>query len=129
MAGERILIVDDEENARTALAELLREEGYRVDTAADGIKALSKIEELAPDLLVTDLKMPGLGGLELLAKARERDPDCSVIVMTAFADVCVLAQATSLGAADCLTKPVNVEELMRVMERELERKRWRGGRA
>jgi DNA-binding NtrC family response regulator len=127
MAGERILIVDDEENARTALAELLREEGYRVETAADGVKALPKLAALAPDVLVTDLRMPGLGGLELMAKARERDPECAVIVMTAFADAGALAQASNLGAADCLMKPVNVEELMRVVERELERKRRRAG--
>jgi CheY-like chemotaxis protein len=71
------LIADDEANARSALAELLREEGYSVDTAADGFKALPKLEELAPDLVLTDLKMPGLGGIELMRKARERDPNAS----------------------------------------------------
>lgn len=125
MAGERILIVDDEENARTALAELLYDEGYRVDTAADGLEALAKLDELDPDVLVTDLKMPGLSGFELMAKARARDPQCAVIVMTAFSGADALVQATSLGAADCLAKPVNVEELMRVVRRELERKRRR----
>jgi len=65
MAMEKgsILVVDDEANARTALAELLRDEGYRVETAADGFKALGKIEEFSPDLLLTDLKMPGMGGV------------------------------------------------------------------
>src|SRR6188508_1360186 len=71
----RILIVDDEANARMALAELLRDEGYAVETAADGFKALPKLEEFAPDLLLTDLKMPGMDGIELGRRARERDPE------------------------------------------------------
>ena len=125
MAGERILIVDDEANARTALAELLREEGYVVETAADGFKALPKLEELEPDVVVTDLKMPGLTGLELMEKARARDPECVVIVMTAFAAVGSAVQAMKQGAADYLTKPVNLEELLLVLTRELERKRLR----
>src|SRR5438045_8094623 len=125
MPRERILIVDDEANARTALAELLRDEGYAVETAADGFKALPKLEELAPDAVVTDLKMPGLSGLELMAKVRERDPEAIVIVMTAFGAVESAVQAMRQGAADYLTKPVNVEELSLVLKRELERKRLR----
>jgi DNA-binding NtrC family response regulator len=125
MQRERILIVDDEANARTALAELLRDEGYLVETAADGFKALPKLEELEPDVVVTDLKMPGLSGLELMAKIRERDPECVVIVMTAFGAVESAVQAMRQGAADYLTKPVNVEELSLVLKREVERKRLR----
>jgi len=83
----RILVVDDEVNARTALAELLRDEGYTVETAADGFKALPKLEDFSPDLVVTDLRMPGMDGLQLLKKAHEREPDCAVIVMTAYGAV------------------------------------------
>jgi DNA-binding NtrC family response regulator len=125
MPKDRILIVDDEANARTALAELLRDEGYAVETAADGFKALPKLEELAPDVVVTDLKMPGLNGLELMQKLRERDPEAVVIVMTAFGAVDSAVQAMKQGAADYLTKPVNVDELSLVLKRELERKRLR----
>jgi DNA-binding NtrC family response regulator len=125
MQRERVLIVDDEANARTALAELLRDEGYLVETAADGFKALPKLEEFGPDVVVTDLKMPGLSGLELMAKIRERDPECVVIVMTAFGAVESAVQAMRQGAADYLTKPVNVEELSLVLKREVERKRLR----
>src|SRR3954469_4110471 len=110
-ARERILIVDDEANARTALAELLRDEGYSVETAADGFKALPKLDELQPDVVVTDLKMPGMSGLELMDKIRERDASCVVIVMTAFGAIETAVQAMRQGAADYLTKPVNVEEL------------------
>ena len=121
----RILVVDDEVNARTALAELLRDEGYSVETAADGFKALPKIEEHAPDLIVTDLKMPGIDGLELMRKVNALDPECVVVVMTAFGAVESAVKAMRQGAADYLIKPVNVEELVLVIDRELERKRLR----
>ena len=121
----RILIVDDEANARTALAELLREEGYQVETAADGFKALPKLDEFAPELVVTDLKMPGMDGLELMRKSRERDPERVVIVMTAYGAIETAVSAMREGAADYKTKPINFEELMLAIDRELERKRLR----
>src|SRR5438552_17175626 len=121
----RILIVDDEANARTALADLLRDEGYSVETAADGFKALPKLEELAPDLLLTDLKMPGMDGIELMRKARERDPEIVAVVMTAYGAVDTAVAAMRQGAADYLTKPINVDELVIVIDRALERRRLR----
>jgi DNA-binding NtrC family response regulator len=124
-AHGRILIVDDEVNARTALAELLREEGYQIETAADGFKALPKLEEFEPDIVLTDLRMPGLDGIGLLKKCRERDPETVVIVMTAFGGVESAVQAMREGASDYLTKPINLDELSLVVGRELERKRLR----
>jgi DNA-binding NtrC family response regulator len=120
-----ILVVDDEANARAALAELLRDEGYRVETAADGFKALGKIEEETPDLVLTDLKMPGMGGVELLEKVRGQDDDAVVIVMTAFGAVDSAVEAMKKGAADYLTKPLNMTELLLVLAREMERRRLR----
>jgi two-component system, NtrC family, response regulator AtoC len=125
MRKDRILIVDDEANARTALAELLRDEGYAVETAADGFKALPKLEEHEPDLVITDLRMPGLTGIELMAKVQERDPETVIIVLTAFGAVDTAVKALKQGAAHYLTKPVNVDELTLVLKRELERKRLR----
>jgi DNA-binding NtrC family response regulator len=121
----RVLIVDDEANARTALAELLREDGYAVETAADGFKALPKLEDFEPDLLLTDLKMPGIDGIELMKKARERDAEAIVVVMTAYGAVDTAVAAMRQGAADYLTKPINIEELVLVLERALERRRLR----
>jgi DNA-binding NtrC family response regulator len=121
----RILIVDDEANARTALAQLLHDEGYAVETAADGFKALPKIEGFAPDLLLTDLKMPGMDGIELMRKARELDPEMAIIVMTAYGAVDTAVAAMRQGAADYLTKPINVEELLIVADSVLERRRLR----
>jgi DNA-binding NtrC family response regulator len=125
MEKGNLLVVDDEANARTALAELLRDEGYRVETAADGFKALGKLEELQPDLVLTDLKMPGMGGLELLEKIRATDEEIVVLVMTAFGAVDTAVEAMKKGAADYLTKPVNFTELALVITRELERRRLR----
>src|SRR5262249_58827263 len=121
----RILIVDDEANARTALAELLRDDGYTVETAADGFKALPKLDDFAPDLVLTDLKMPGLDGIGLMRKARERDPECVAIVMTAFGAVETAVAAVRDGAGAYVTKPINVDELSLVVERALERRRLR----
>src|SRR5256885_13761261 len=75
----RILVVDDEANARTALAELLRDEGYEVETAADAFKALGKYESFAPHIVVTDLKMPGMDGIELVKKIRATDEVTGII--------------------------------------------------
>jgi DNA-binding NtrC family response regulator len=120
-----ILVVDDEANARNALAELLRDEGYRVETAADGFKALGKVEEATPDLVLTDLKMPGMGGVELLEKVRAQHEDTIVVVMTAFGAVDTALDAMRKGAADYLTKPLNMTELLLVLDREMERQRLR----
>jgi DNA-binding NtrC family response regulator len=125
MSKGRILVVDDEANARTALAELLREEGYSVEMAADGFKALPKLTDFAPDVLLTDLKMPGLDGLELMTKAKDLDPEIGVVVMTAYGAVETAVKAMRHGAADYLTKPLNLDELVLVLERVLERRRLR----
>src|SRR3954453_18903476 len=120
-----VLVVDNEANARAALAELLRDEGYRVETAADGFKALGKIEEDTPDIVLTDLKIPGMDGLALMRKLRAQDEETVVVVMTAFGAVDTAVAAMKEGAADYLTKPVNLTELVLVLARELERRRLR----
>ncbi|MEZ4223697.1 MAG: sigma-54 dependent transcriptional regulator [Polyangiaceae bacterium] len=120
-----ILVVDDEPNARTALAEILKEEGYSVETAADGFKALSRFEDFGPDLVLTDLKMPGMDGVELLKKLRNHVSDLPVVLMTAFGAVETAVSAMREGADDYLTKPLNTDELVLVLDRCLERLRLR----
>jgi DNA-binding NtrC family response regulator len=115
----RVLIADDEPAARSALGEMLREEGYEVQTAADGYKALGKIDEWTPDVLITDVKMPALGGIELMQKLRERLPEVAIIVMTAFGSVEGAVEAMRLGADDYLPKPVHFPQLLVVLERVL----------
>lgn len=117
----RILVVDDEANARNALAEILKDEGFTVETAADGFKALPKLVDFAPDVVLTDLKMPGMDGVELMSKVRAQDPEIGVVIMTAFGAVDTAVQAMRQGAADYLTKPLNADELLVVLQRTLER--------
>jgi DNA-binding NtrC family response regulator len=121
----RILIVDDEADSSSALAQLLRDRGYVVETARDGFKALPKLKEFAPDLLLTDLRMPGMDGLSLMRRARELDPDSVTVVMTAYGALDTAMAAMRHGAIDYVTKPIHVEDLLRVIEPVLERRRVR----
>ena len=116
----RILVVDDEANARHALAELLRDHGFEVETAADAFKALGKADAFSPHVVVTDLQMPGMDGIELLGKLRAADESIGVIVMTAFGDVASAVRGMRAGAADYLTKPIDFDELLVVIERVLD---------
>jgi DNA-binding NtrC family response regulator len=122
MNKARILVVDDEASARSGLSKLLAQEGYTVDTAADGLLALESIAENAPALIITDLKMPNLDGMGLLAKLRERNLDISAIVTTAFGEVSVAVQAMRAGAEDYLTKPIDFDALLLAVERTLQRR-------
>ena len=119
----RILIVDDEANARAALSEILREEGYETETAADGFKALGKLGAFSPDLILTDLKMPGLDGLGLLKEARAASPSTVLVVMTAFGTIDSAVEAIKLGAENYLTKPLEPGSLIAVVERAMEKAR------
>jgi DNA-binding NtrC family response regulator len=121
----RVLVVDDEANARTALAELLRDEGYDVETAADAFKALGKYEAFAPHVVVTDLKMPGMDGIELVKKIRAADDPAAVVVMTAFGAVASAVEAMRAGAAEYLTKPLNFDELLVVLDKMFEQQALR----
>lgn len=118
--SRRILVVDDEVNARTALAQLLQEEGFEVETAADAFKALGKYEGFSPHVVITDLKMPGMDGIELVKKIRASDDPAGIVVITAFGEVTSAVAAMRAGAADYLTKPLNFEELLVVLDRVFE---------
>lgn len=120
MSKGRILVVDDEASARGALSEILSDEGYKVRTAADGFRALAAVDEFAPDVILTDLKMPGMDGLSLLERLQTDQADTAVILMTAFGAVESAVEAMRAGAADYLTKPLNSDELLVVLERCLE---------
>src|SRR5215472_8363543 len=119
----RILIVDDEANARAALSEILRDEGYATETAADGFKALGKLEEFTPDVILTDLKMPGLDGIAFMEKARAAAPGAVFVVMTAFGTIESAVAAVKKGAENYLTKPLEYEQLVAVVERAMEKAR------
>ncbi len=108
----RILIVDDQENARSMLAEMLRLEKYDVDQAENGETACEMVESNGYDLVITDLKMGDVGGLEVLRRTREASPATAVIVMTAFGTIEDAVEAMRFGAHDFVQKPFVEEELM-----------------
>ena len=117
----KILVVDDEPTARNGLAKLLQQEGFPVDVAADGELALASISENAPGLIITDLKMPNMDGMELLRQLRERSIEIPAIVTTAFGEVSTAVAAMRAGAEDYLTKPIDFDALLLVVERTLAR--------
>ncbi|TKD06492.1 sigma-54-dependent transcriptional regulator [Polyangium fumosum] len=117
----RVLVVDDEASARSGLEKLLRQEGYAVDAAADGPSALQIAADRPPDVVVTDLKMPRMDGLELLQKLRATYPGVPVIMVTAFGEVSTAVQAMRSGADDFITKPVDFDALAFSIERVIER--------
>ena len=121
----RILVVDDEPSARMGLDMLLRQAGFRVQVADDGLAGLQAASEFAPDVVVTDLKMPRMDGITLLQKLREQDRDVPVIVATAFGEVSSAVAAMRAGADDYLTKPLDIDELVLAVERAMQRRSLR----
>jgi two-component system response regulator HydG len=122
----RILIVDDQRNMRATLAILLRGAGYVTDEAADGETAIERIGAESYDLVLTDLRMGRVDGLEVLRKVRESSPATEVIVMTAYGTVESAVTAMRLGAYDYLQKPFTEEELLVKVAKAFERKRLAG---
>ncbi len=120
-AKSRALVVDDEASARSGLAKLLQQEGFDVVTAADGGAALSLVEEAPPDIVITDLRMPGVDGIELVTRLAKTMPNLPVIVVTAFGDVESAVKAMRAGADDYITKPIDFDVLSLSVERALSR--------
>ncbi|MGC8915401.1 MAG: sigma-54-dependent transcriptional regulator [Thermoanaerobaculum sp.] len=117
----RLLVVDDEEHVRSSLAAWFREEGFEVFTAASGREALQVLTREGAEILLVDIKMPGMDGLELQRKARELAPDATVIIMTAYAAVDTAVQAMKEGAYDYIVKPFDPEDLTRLVRKAAER--------
>ena len=120
MSRKRILVVDDDESLRWVTQAQLQQGGYEVTAVADGNAALESIRQAPPDLVITDLKMPGMSGLELLRKIRTDYPGIIVIMVTAFGTVENAVEAMKAGAYDYVTKPVNMDELRLIVNRGLE---------
>lgn len=134
MSGERarILIVDDLENMRALLRDILAGQ-HEVSLAGDGVAARAELESGAFDLVMTDVRMPGLDGFELVRLVKERWPLTEVVMMTAFASVPAAVEAMRLGAYDYIQKPFDPDDVTLVVTRALERQRERvhrgGGQA
>ena len=119
---DTILVADDDRTIRRNLVLLLQSEGFRTLEAADGIEALSRIRSDAPDAVLLDLKMPRLGGLELLAEVGPALADLPVIVVTALGGSAAAIEAMRRGAYDYLTKPFDLEEVMMTLRRALKQR-------
>jgi DNA-binding NtrC family response regulator len=115
----KILIVDDDSSIRKVLGFILEESGYEVRSAASGGEALGAIAKEPPDLVLTDIKMPGMDGIALLKQIRQIDDAIIVIVLTAFGSVETAVEAMKNGAADYLTKPISRDELTLTVEKTL----------
>ena len=121
----RVLIVDDEQSIRQIVAIALRHEGYDVVIAEDGKMATKELETNPVDVVVSDIKMPGLDGLDMLRFSREHCPETAVILMTAYTSTESAIEALRLGAYDYISKPFEIDDLVATVERALERRALR----
>jgi len=119
----RILIVDDEEVVLRSCQRILADDRHDVDCASDGAEALQKIEAIPYDVVVLDIMMPRVDGLEVLGKTKENHPDIEIVMMTGLSEIKTAVQSMKLGALDYLPKPFDPDELKLVVERALERRR------
>jgi DNA-binding NtrC family response regulator len=119
----KVLLVDDDASLLEVLSFTLREDGHEVRAYSDGRKALAHFADESPDVVITDLKMPGLDGLAVLERVRETDPSVPVIILTAFGSIEDAVEAMKRGAHDYLTKPFSRDELKLTVEKAAERRR------
>ena len=120
---ERILVIDDKENICKLLSAHLNGEGYQVDIAPDGEQGVAMFDSGMYDLVITDVKMPGMDGLGVLRRIKDRSPDTVVVMITAFADMDDAIAAMKMGAFDYLKKPFKLEEIQATVEKALETRR------
>ncbi len=118
-----ILVVDDDESMRDSCTQILTKDGYQAESAKDGASGLEQIKEKKPDLVLIDLKMPGINGLELLEKTREIDPNIIAVVITGYATIESAVEAMKIGAYDFLPKPFTPDELRIIIKRGLEKRK------
>lgn len=122
---ERIVVIDDDYAMRLSCSQTLTKSGFEVETFDDGAQGLAGIGELKPALVVVDLKMPGLSGLEVIQRVRALDPDIVVVVITGYATITTAVDAMKSGAYDFLPKPFLPDELRRIVSRGLEHRHLR----
>jgi two-component system response regulator AtoC len=121
----RVLVVDDEESLRLVLRTFLRKQGYEVETAASAEEALEKVDAFAPDFVVTDVRMPGMSGLELTAALRARGAPAVVILMSAYGSIDLAIEGMKAGAYDYFAKPFKQDEVLLVLRKAEERESLR----
>jgi len=118
-----ILIVDDEPSVRDSLYQWFKDDGYRVDTAADAVNALNKLQDNPWDIILLDIKMPGMDGIELQNRIKQIDKNIVTIIITAYASVDTAIQALKDGAFDYVTKPIDPDDLSRLIRNAVDKRR------
>lgn len=118
-----ILIVDDEPSVRDSLYQWFKDDGYRVDTAADAVSALKKLQDNPWDIILLDIKMPGMDGIELQNRIKQIDKNIVTIIITAYASVDTAIQALKDGAFDYVTKPIDPDDLSRLIRNAVDKRR------
>ena len=113
----RILVVDDEENARVALSKILTHDGYEVSSAGNGLEALNFLRSNDVELIITDLNMPEMNGLMFLRELNRSYPTSKVIMITAYGEVESYLEAITLGAFEYINKPVKYDDLKKVIDK------------
>ena len=108
---EKILIVDDQFGIRILLNEVLQKEGYQTYQAANGVQALDIVKKHPPDLVLLDMKIPGMDGIEILKRMKVIDPDIRVIIMTAYGELDMIQEAMDLGALTHFAKPFDIDDI------------------
>ena len=107
----KILIVDDQKGVRRLLEELFKKEGWSVYIASDGLEAIGAVKEVIPDIVLMDMKMPNMNGLESSALILNQFPDMRIIMMTAYGEMDVVKKALEAGVKRCITKPFDILSL------------------
>src|SRR5215204_1330772 len=119
--GERVLVVEDDPSTRLGLSELVRTWGFTTDAAADGQEALDKITAFRPSIIISDLVMPRMGGLDLLRALKDDGGEFTVVILTAQGTVETAVEAIKEGAYDYLTKPIEPQRLKILLDKIVER--------
>ncbi|QNG60116.1 response regulator [Metabacillus idriensis] len=109
--NEKILIVDDQYGIRILLNEVFQKAGYQTFQAANGFQALEIVDKNSPDLVLLDMKIPGMDGIEILKRMRVVEPDIRVIIMTAYGELDMIQEAKDLGALTHFAKPFDIDEI------------------
>ncbi|TSB44956.1 response regulator [Alkalicoccobacillus porphyridii] len=119
MLLKKLLVVDDQYGIRVLLNEILQKDGYIVFQAANGVQAIKTVEEENPDLILLDMKIPGMDGLEILRRIKSTHPNIKVVMMTAYGELNLINEAIRLGAATYFSKPFDIDDVRQVIRDHL----------
>ncbi|WP_339060850.1 response regulator [Tepidibacillus marianensis] len=119
MKDKKVLIVDDQFGIRVLLYEVFGKEGYQTFQAANGKEALQIVQNGSPDIVLLDMKIPGMDGLEILKRIKKIDRNIKVIMMTAYGELDMINEATKLGAITHITKPFDIDQVRAIVRDQL----------